>query len=298
MMTKPRTLARIVVGCVLAVGAALLVHVMALRPFAASRAGVSAPQYGGSVPEQDHRASVQAKWKTLPMTSLGRERPEAIAAALARDIRERIVIDGTIQESLVNDLATRLGHELWARSAEPAAYCDMASEDTGTRWATESDPGWRGISGWFREEHQREVAGPANRELLAEFLQDLESRYQGRLDGACLTEQGCRVRMSKIRVRDQLWLEYDNALPRSERDYWMRSNSGTAYRFRTPRVSLDDILRRDGIAVVAACMVVVRTTGGEHYNLSMSWYHDPAAKTWVCHEVVRKGWNSAVYVYR
>ncbi len=296
-MSHRRIIARNVLGVGVSVATAWLLYVYAIRPLASPSpsAPPQASAFGGSVPASQHRENVISRWKALPFTAVGNT---TTTDTLTESILAQTDIVGNVPDAVARELAARLAREVWARGATPSEYANLVADELATRWTVESDPGWRGIAGWFMEEHKRSVSGSATREMLEQFIKDLDERYQGRLDGACVSEQGCRVRVSKIRVREQLWLEFDSALPRAERDYWMRSNSGTAYRFRVPKVTLDDVLRRDGVATVAACMIVVRTTGGENYNLCSSWFRDPAIDAWVCDEVVRKNWNSNVFVYR
>lgn len=301
-MAKPSVVVRAFIGSVLTMAAAWLMYAFALRPALLPPGAAPTPTqpFGGSLPAAEHRGRVLATWKSLAFTPLadGDITTRAEPAALARALAARVEVVGSVPDRAREALPDRLAADLIARAASPNIYADYAEADRATRWTAESDPAWRGLAWWFTEEHRRAITGSASRTLLEQFLEDVHGKYRGALHGVSTSEEGCRVRVSRIRVREQLWLEFDNALPRSERDYWMRSNSGTAYRFRLPRVSLDDVLRRDGIATVAACMVVVRTTGGECYNLSPAWFWDPALDAWVCDEVVRKGWNSDVIVYR
>src|SRR5690606_31695788 len=152
-------------------------------------------------------------------------------------------------------LTETIARELAARSALSGEEYVKAIENTpGVRWL---DPGvgseWLGVDEWFAAEFG--VAPDRNdpRAVLVAGADAQLVKEKNRISRYGIGDRGILVAASRIRSEDQIH-DALAAIAAQDSDYWFSAPATGAYRLRVPIRSLEQVLREENQAIIAASL--------------------------------------------
>jgi len=229
------------------------------------------------------RASVYESWNALEFEPTPASATPELVSASRRlfENAEGLELDRAQAEAL----AAELSRELAARSGTVEAYVAARSSEETSEWIDASDErAWKVLS-YFLEGNDLEVPprdrpGDALPLLARKKMNDRGTRFVGwsPRDAAAAAV----YRASSI---DEVAFEGYRMLGEEALDFFVAGSGHNAIRTRKPRVTAEEIIRRERSVLCANALMVVKTEAGEPITWRALWVFDPQTSRWYAEQI-------------
>lgn len=234
----------------------------------------------------------EAELLRVPLASLEDADPSVV-----RDGVVSVIVDPErlLSESQRNLLGATVVDHLLARASPDASVYMRLVDAEPSRWLDASDgKAFELLTNGCADLLGESLPGVGTRDNLARFLQACNDR-NGYVLSAAAGAGGSAIRVWRSRTRSGINV---SLLAHADADSIRWSGpTTTPYRFRALRPSYEDVVTRDGAALIAEVAQVVAVRTDQPFVLYSKWYWDPKQSRWLCHLMVNRGRPDYVVIF-
>jgi len=259
--------------------------------------GIDARTHIGSIPIDDVLDHQARFLRNLPTTSFTDDSERARAALeSAILLAAKSPTDSSRKQVPQVPLPEKLAEALWAqliaRAQESSnAYLELASREAGYRFLAPADAEWKIIEPKVRFIFKTDdVDRTRAKEDLAGVIDHEQTVSRGSFTAIAHTSEGGGAAFRWIAHASEAHPELlKEVTPDDTWQAWMAGPTHAAVRYRLPRTTLEQVIARDGHALIAETANVIETQAGLRCVFGGVWYFDPVGRQRLVRDLYRRG---------